>query len=98
MGNNIADQRTVATVAVRGRTFGVERVAWTNSDGLSFDVTDVATGRCLTAESYDEQPGAADIETLLDRLAEDLDGGTLDPFFHGEEEVLRQITRQHTEP
>ncbi|MFG3710932.1 hypothetical protein [Micromonospora sp. NPDC047730] len=87
MGNNIADRRDVAVLTVRGRGFRVERIAWKNSDGLSFDVHDVATGVCLTAESYDWQPREGDVVELLDRLKSGLEDGTLDPLDHDRAEL-----------
>jgi hypothetical protein len=101
MGGRISST-TVATVNVRGRMFTVTRIEWRDSDGLSFDVTDTATGQCLTPESYDKQPSGADIFDLLNRLAEDLENGSLDPFFDddGARAALAEITKpqQTTSP
>ncbi len=83
--------RTSRKVEVRGRTFEVERIAWHGTSGLSFDVTDVETEQCLTAESFDDRPGFEEIEELLDQLRDDLDNECLDPFFNGVEDTLRKI-------
>jgi hypothetical protein len=83
--------RRSKTIDVRGRTFEVERISWRGTSGLSFDVTDVATGQCLTAESFDDEPTAEEIEELLDQLRDDLDSDSLDFFFKGEEDTVRKI-------
>lgn len=90
---SIVKRRTiVGRHTVRHRVFEVERIEWKNTDGLSFDVHDVATGALLTQESLDDEPGPVDIEDLLDRLADELDADTLDPMFF-EEMQLRTILR-----
>src|ERR671926_438236 len=81
MGNNIASQQVVARFLVRGRFLSVERTTWKNTDGLSFDVTDDATGQCLTPESYDDMPDKDELFGLLDQIDDDLQQETLDPFF-----------------
>lgn len=81
MGNNIKDQREVARHEIWDRKFAVERTTWSNSPGLSFDVIDVQTGQCLTAESYDDEPTPEEIEDLLDQLKNGLEEGYLDPLF-----------------
>lgn len=92
MGNNIADQRIIDTVQVRGRWFDIERTVWINSDGLSFDVYDRETSQCLTVESYDTWPTGDDVEALLDNLAEGLDGiADLDDYFADDEGVLANL-------
>ncbi|MET0711067.1 MAG: hypothetical protein ABWZ30_00985 [Jiangellaceae bacterium] len=83
MGNQVLSTETVQTLTVNKRVMQIDRTAWKNTDGLSFDVTDVATGQCLTVESFDEWPSAGTIENLLEQLAEDRVNGTLDPFFDG---------------
>src|SRR5581483_3812687 len=91
--SNVQRRTIVGRHTVRGRVFEVERIQWKNSDGLSFDVHDVATGALLTQESLDDEPGPADIADLLDRLAEELDADTLDPMFFDEMQ-LRTILRR----
>ena len=91
--SNVERRTIVGRPTVRGRVFEVERILWTNSDGLSFDVHDVATGALLTQESLDDEPDPADIADLLDRLAEELDADTIDPMFFDEMQ-LRTILRR----
>jgi hypothetical protein len=93
---NVKRRTIVASHTVRSRLFEVERIDWTNTSGLSFDVYDVATGRLLTQESFDDEPGPAEIEDLLDRLAEELNAGTSDPYFVGDEAELRTILERGT--
>ncbi|MEJ3741794.1 hypothetical protein WEI85_00630 [Actinomycetes bacterium KLBMP 9797] len=60
---------------------------------MSFDVHDVATGRLLTQQPLDDEPVPAEIENLLDQLAEELEASTADPLFVGDEAELRAILR-----
>jgi hypothetical protein len=90
--SSVKRRTMVGRHTVRNRVFEVERIEWTNSDGLSFDVYDKATGALLTQESFDDEPGAAQIEELLDRLGDDLDAGRLDPWFFDQAQ-LRSILR-----
>jgi len=91
--SNVKRRTIVGRHTVRHRVFEVERIEWKNTDGLSFDVYDIATGALLTEESFDEEPGVADIEDLLDRLADELDAGRLDPWFF-DQPKLRTILRR----
>jgi hypothetical protein len=75
-------REVVRTVRVRGRIFQIVRIGWTDTDGLSFDVMDGATGLCLTSESYDYEPDAQAIVKLLDWLAVEL----ADSFWGDDEE------------
>ena len=90
--SNVKRRTTMGQHTVRNRVFEVERIEWTNTHGLSFDVHDVATGALLTQESLDDEPGVVEIEDLLDRLADELDAGTLDPWFFDETQ-LRAVLR-----
>lgn len=90
--SNVKRRTIVGRHTVRHRVFEVERIEWKNTDGLSFDVHDVATGALLTHESLDDEPGPTDIADLLDRLADELDADRLDPMFFGEMQ-LRTILR-----
>lgn len=92
---NVSGRTVVRTVSVRGRAFDIELTTWRDSDRLSFDVKDVATGTMLTPESLDSEPGVADVESLLAGLERDLADGTLDPFFDGTEDALRSISCRH---
>jgi hypothetical protein len=91
--SKVKRRTTVARHTVRNRVFDVERIDWRNTDGLSFDVYDVATGVLLTPQSLDDEPGPAEIEDLLDRLAEEFEADTLDPLFFPEMD-LRTILRR----
>jgi hypothetical protein len=91
---NIKNRRVVAEYTIYGRRYEVERIDWKDSDGLSFDVHDVDTHLCLTAESLDNEPTMTDIEELLHQLAEDLNQNTLDTFHAGDPrltEVLASV-------
>lgn len=90
---NVRRRTIVGQQTVRGRVFDVERTEWKDSDGLSFDVYDTATGALLTQESFDDEPGAAEIADLLDRLGDELDQGQLDPWFF-DQPTLRTILRR----
>jgi hypothetical protein len=95
---NIADQRTVAGYTVNVRYFEVARITWRNSDGLSFDVTDQRTGLCLTPASLDHEPGAVQIADILETLRSELEHGTLDHFYIGEEHHVREVTGGNEPP
>jgi hypothetical protein len=69
MSDHVTSDTIVAEPTVLGRVIEVHRLTWDNSDGLSFDLYDKATGHCLTVDgSYDDQPGE-------DEIAEALRGG-----------------------
>jgi hypothetical protein len=78
-------REVVRTVRVRGRIFQIVRINWTDTDGLSFDVMDGATGLCLTSASFDYEPGVLDIAELLNWLGGELRMAS-DPYWDGEEE------------
>lgn len=84
-------QAVVSTHAIDGREFNVERIVWTGTDGLSFDVYDTATGLCLTPESLDDEPGRTEIEELLNRLREDVTSDTVDHFFEFDLDKLCEV-------
>lgn len=102
MSSKVIARDTVATYDMFGRTFVVERLAWNDSDGLSFDVFDQATGYLLTmAESFDSEPSservAGLLTELLDNYAEIGDRGLddsreLSPDFAG---LAREVLRNH---
>ena len=54
--SNVKRRRIVGQHTVRGRVFEVERIEWTNTDGLSFDVYDTATGERAAAGDYFRAP------------------------------------------
>jgi hypothetical protein len=91
--SNVKRRTIVGRHTVRNRVFEVERIEWKNTDGLSFDIYDVASGALLTEQSLDAEPGVVEIADLLDRLAEDLDAGLLDPWFFDQAQ-LRTILRR----
>jgi hypothetical protein len=91
--SNVKRRTIVGRHTVRNRVFEVERIEWNDSHGLSFDVYDLPTGALLTVESFDDEPGVADIEDLLDRLGDELDAGQLDPWFF-DQPALRAILRR----
>jgi hypothetical protein len=93
--SNVKRRRVVGRHTVRRRVFEVEQIEWTNSDGLSFDVYDLATGVLLTQESFDDEPGVAAIADLLDRLGEELDAGLLDPWFFDQARLRAILRRWH---
>lgn len=77
MGDNIAGQDVVTRYRVYERTFEVTRTAWTNSSGLSFDITDAETGYALHDESYDDLPDINEAAHLIDQLMVDRNHGIL---------------------
>lgn len=79
----------VAAYELRGRMFDITRTTWRDTDGLSYDVHDRATGQCLTAESFDDMPTVAVVSDLLNDLAADLANDSLDHFFDGSHADLR---------
>lgn len=92
MGTNIKDQRLVARYRIHGLEFDVERITWTNSDGLSYDVTETATGFRLHDESFDTQPSREQVEQLIAQLRQTVLDDTLDSFFD-RREVLEFLFR-----
>lgn len=91
--SSIKRRTIVGRHTVRNRAFEVERIEWTDNHGRSFDVYDLATGALVTQESFDDEPDAAEIEDLLDRLGDELDAGRLDPWFF-DQRTLRTILRR----
>lgn len=88
MSSKVTSDEVVARHPLYGHTFLVRRLTWNDSDGLSFDVYDEATGECLTAGSYDDEPGPDDIEELLEMLQFARDSVSLDPFFDNNQTIL----------
>ena len=81
----------VNTITIDGREYCIERVTWTGTSGLSFDVYDVATGLCLTPYSFDDEPGEAEVRQLLDNLRADVTNDTIDHFFVHDIDRLCQV-------
>lgn len=66
MSSKISARDIVGTPVVLGRSLSIERIAWRDTDGLSFDVYDDATGACLTMSgSFDDHPGLGELEDAV---------------------------------
>jgi hypothetical protein len=67
MSDRVTSEKHVGTVTVNARRVDIVRSAWRDSTGLSYDVYDTATGRCLTEEeSFDGYPTTAQLASLLE--------------------------------
>lgn len=85
MSDNIRRRFAATTYTLRGRTFNVICTEWTNSNDLSYDVSDAGTNFALHNESLDELPTRHEVEDLISNL--ETDGAALDPLFFDEAEV-----------
>ncbi|WP_067826065.1 hypothetical protein [Actinomadura kijaniata] len=65
MKQRITSETIVATHDIDGRRVQVQRLTWSGTSGLSFDVLDAATGAYLTDESFDTCPDETQIRLLL---------------------------------
>ncbi|WP_221320899.1 hypothetical protein [Actinoplanes sp. L3-i22] len=91
MSEKRAGMQDIAHHTVRGRADTVTVTSWVGTSGLSFDVTDDATGLCLTVQSLDNEPAPSDIESLVDDLADKVDAGMLDRYFDGAGDLLAGV-------
>jgi hypothetical protein len=70
--DRITSETTVATPTVEGRTLRIDRLTWSESVGLSFEVYDTETGVCLTEDgAFDEMPTSLQLTALVQQAERD---------------------------
>lgn len=92
--SNPSSEQIIATYTVRGREFEVTRITWPDHDGLSFDITDKATGVMLNDESFDDEPTPFSIGSQLDFIATSMDNAQavpMDSFIEENLAAMRSI-------